>query len=655
MSKKGFDKNSIIGLLLIGAILMVFTYITKPTDEEVAAAEEQKKLDKAKTEQVENNNPTELTNTIEELPNDSLIGDSTALVQKDSLKNIARIATFGSFADASNGEDKHFTLENELIKVILSNKGGRVVSVELKEFHTYDSLPLMLFNEDSSRFNLELTTKTPFGGNQIIKTEDLYFNTDNTEFTISGEDKKSFSLKLYAGSKDKYIEYLYTLTGNSYSVDFDINTVGFDDVITEGFPIYLNWSMFTPNQEKTIKNQNNISTIYYQYNNEEWDYISPMKFEEEEMESAISWVMFKQQYFNTALITKNSPFEKADSKIKTIELEEGATPNYVKGMSANLTIPYNNLPNENFAMQFYFGPNKYEVLKDVGYGIENTIDFGWPIIKQVNKYVIREIFLFLNNMGLSIGIAILILTFIIKGILFPITWKTYLSSAKMKVLKPEIAELTEKYKGDAMKKQQATMALYRQTGVNPMAGCIPMLIQMPILFALFRFFPATFDLRQKSFLWAEDLSTYDSIFSWDTYIFGISDIYGNHISLFTLLMAISMIFYTKANSQMTSGMGGDAGGAMANQMKIMTWMMPVMMLFFFNSYAAGLSYYYLIANVITIAQQYVIRKWIVDEDKLHAKIQANKTKKKKKSGFGAKLEQRMKDAQALQQQKKNKK
>jgi YidC/Oxa1 family membrane protein insertase len=250
---------------------------------------------------------------------------------------------------------------------------------------------------------------------------------------------------------------------------------------------------------------------------------------------------------------------------------------------------------------------------------------------------------------LQIGILILLLTLIIKLVLFPITWKTYLSSAKMRVLKPQIDALKEKIGSDKMKLQQATMSLYRQTGVNPLAGCIPMLIQMPILFALFRFFPATFELRQKSFLWAEDLSTYDSIYQLPFNI----PFYGDHVSLFTLLMAISMIFYTKANSQMTAGAGMD--GMMASQMKIMTYLMPVMMLFFFNSYAAGLSFYYLIANVITIAQQWIIRKWIVDEKKILSKLEANKAKPVKKSGFAAKLEQKMKDAQALQQGKNKKK
>lgn len=653
MSAKGFDKNSIIGLVLIGAILLVFSIITKPSEEEVKAKEERDRLTKAKQEQLDKTQETETAINISDTSSAIAANDannfSLPSQSLDSIKNIETLVKYGAFAKVAQGEEKSYVIENEKVKITISNKGGRLTSVELKEYHTYDSLPLYLFNKDSSRFNLELTTNDGIGGTKVINTENLFFETDNQSFKVEGGNSKSFSMKLYYGSKEKYLEYKYTLSGNSYLVDFKINSVGFNDVISRGFPYYLNWSMFTPTQEKTIKNQQNISTIYYQYSNGEFDYLSPMSYDKEKMETDVNWVMFKQQYFNSALIATEEPFD-SDSEIETIEIPEGQSNNYVQGMSAFLTVPYNGGNNESFAMQYYFGPNKYDVLNDVGVGIENSIDFGWPVIKQVNKYVIRNVFKFLNNTGMNIGLTILLLTLIIKTLLFPITWKTYLSSAKMKVLKPEIAELTEKHGNDKVKKQQATMALYRQTGVNPLAGCIPMLIQMPILFALFRFFPATFDLRQKSFLWAEDLSTYDSIYDLGFNI----PMYGDHISLFTLLMAISMIFYTKVNSQMTSGMGGDAGGAMASQMKMMTYLMPVMMLVFFNSYAAGLSFYYLIANVITILQQYAIRKWIVDEDKLRAKIQANKTKKKKKTGFAAKLEKRMKDAQTLQDQRKKK-
>ena len=269
--------------------------------------------------------------------------------------------------------------------------------------------------------------------------------------------------------------------------------------------------MFTPNQEKTIANQQQHSTIYYKYVTGDIDYIFETKYEKEQLEADINWVMFKQQYFNTTLMALEEPFD-SDSDIETISIPEEEAINYVQGMKANISIPYNGTPNESFKMQYYFGPNRHEDLAAVENYLEESLDYGWGIFGWTNIILIRPVFDFLNSLDLSIGWIILLLTLIIKSLLFPITWKTYLSSAKMKVLKPEIAELTEKHKNDATKKQQATMALYRQTGVNPLAGCIPMLIQMPILFALFRFFPATFDLRQKSLFWAEDLSTYDSIY-----------------------------------------------------------------------------------------------------------------------------------------------
>ncbi|MDF1673041.1 MAG: membrane protein insertase YidC [Vicingaceae bacterium] len=650
MSAKGFDKNSIIGLVLIGAILLIFSVITSPSDEELKAKKEKEKKEKAKTEQLAKSKKDTIrnTNAISNIDSNTVLDnsiDSNLLSQKDSLKNLETVLKYGAFTNATKGEEKDFILENERVKITVSNKGGRVAAVELKQFHTYDSLPLMLFNADSSRFNIELTINNQSGGSNAINTENLFFETDGQSFSVEQNNSKSLSMKLYYGSKDKYLEYKYSLSGNSYLVDFEIISVGLNDVISRDFPYYLNWSMFTPNQEKTIANQQQHSTIYYKYITGDIDYIFETKYEKEQLEADINWVMFKQQYFNSTLMALEQPFD-SDSEIETIIIPEEKARDYVQGMSANISIPFNGAPNETFKMQYYFGPNRHEDLAAVENDLEESLDYGWGIFGWTNMILIRPVFDFLNSLDLSIGWIILLLTLIIKSILFPITWKTYLSSAKMRVLKPEIAELTEKFKNDAVKKQQATMALYRQTGVNPLAGCIPMLIQMPILFALFRFFPATFDLRQKSLFWAEDLSTYDSIYDLGFNI----PMYGDHISLFTLLMAISMIFYTRVNSQMTSGMGGE--GAMASQMKIMTYLMPVMMLFFFNSYAAGLSLYYLIANCITIGQQFVIRKWIVDEDKLRAKIQANKTKKKKKSGFGARLEKKMKEAQEMQKNKK---
>lgn len=636
MSEKGFDKNTLIGLLLISGILLIFSYLNK-SDEQLV----KDKTTPESAQQITSEANVSEDNTI---TSDTLIS-SGSISTNDSLQQLQNQLQFGAFHQHAQGEPQHYVLENERMKVTLSNKGGRITSVELKNYHTYDSMPLFLFHEDSSRFNLELTLPGITGGNSIrtIHTEDLFFSSNDNSFTIGEDEEQSFAFRIYAESRDKYLEYKYTLSGNAYDISFDVNAVGLDRTIANHSVIYLNWDMFTPNQEKTIANQQQVSTVYYKYNNGDIDYIGETKYEKEDLEASVHWVMFKQQYFNSALIAKDKPFEKSDASIATIEIPEGSSKNYVQGMSANLTIPFDGAPQETFAMQYYFGPNKLSVLEEYEVGLENSINYGWGIFGWVNKMFILPIFNFLNEFGLSIGITILILTLVIKLILSPITWKTYLSSAKMRVLKPEITALNEKHKNDAMKKQQATMALYRQTGVNPLSGCIPLLIQMPILFALFRFFPATFDLRQKSFLWAEDLSTYDSVLDLPFNI----PFYGDHVSLFTLMMAVSMIFYTKANSQMTSGAGMD--GMMASQMKIMTYMMPIMMLFFFNSYAAGLSLYYLIANLITIGQQYAIKKWFIDEDKIHAQIQANKTKKKKKSGFAAKLEQRMKEAQELQQ------
>lgn len=651
MSAKGFDKNSIIGLVLIGAILLVFSIISSPSEEELKAKKEQELKEKEKVEMTSKESIKDTSNTLPTSQDTSLtaetVQDSSGVIEQDSLKNLELAIQYGQFANATQGEEKNFIIENEKIKVTISNKGGRIASVELKEFHTYDSLPLMLFNADSSKFNIELTRVDGSGSSKAINTQDLFFQTDGTSFSVEQKNSKSLSMKVYYGSKDKYLEYKYTLRGGSYLVDYEINTIGLGDVLQREMPMYAHWSMFTPNQEKTIANQQQRSTIYYKYTTGDIDYIFETKYEKQDMEVDVEWIMFKQQYFNATIMSTDIPFD-MESDIETINIPEEKAKDYVQGMSANLSIPYRGTNNDSFKMQFYFGPNRHEDLASVERDLEESLDYGWGIFGWTNMILIRPVFDFLNGFDLSIGWIILLLTLIIKTILFPITWKTYLSSAKMRVLKPEIAELTEKYKNDAMKKQQATMALYRQTGVNPLAGCIPMLIQMPILFALFRFFPATFDLRQKSFLWADDLSTYDSVYDLGFNI----PMYGDHISLFTLLMAISMIFYTRVNSQMTSGMGD---GAMASQMKIMTYLMPIMMLFFFNSYAAGLSLYYLIANCITIGQQYVIRKWIVDEDKLRTKIQANKTKKKKKSGFAARLEKRMKEAQEMQNQRKKRK
>jgi len=424
-------------------------------------------------------------------------------------------------------------------------------------------------------------------------------------------------------------------------LDFNVNFVGMNDLLRDNNnDIRINWDMNTLSQERTISAENAITTVFYKYLDEkDVDYLSETSDDEENLGRSVHWVGFKQQYFASVLICNDGFTNDNDAKVRIDPLTSSK---YTKAMSANLLLPFQNGAASSENMQFYFGPNHYQTLSEYDIQLEEMINLGWPVIRQVSQWVIIPIFNWLDDFNISYGIIILILTLVIKIALFPITYKNYKSSAKMKVLKPEIEELNKKHeKDDAMKKQQATMALYRKAGVNPMAGCLPMLLQMPILYAMFRFFPASIELRQESFLWANDLSSYDSIYDFP----GGFEIpfYGDHISLFTVLMAVSMYFYTKSNSSMTS-MGS---GPQAAQMKIMTNFMPFMMLVFFNNYSAGLSYYYFLANCITIFQQFAIKQWFIDEDVIHAQIQENKKKPaKKKSSFQKRLEEMSKQQRA---------
>jgi YidC/Oxa1 family membrane protein insertase len=637
---KGPDKNSIIGLVLIGLILLVFSIINQPDD----------KIKNRETAQVKTENttikPAAQTLSADTLENKTVeagkdveqpgkvtltLKDSLAKAIKDSLALLAETQKFGPFYKATKGQEKVFKIENEVMEIYLSSKGGAVQSVRLKNYVTYDSLPLYLFDKDSSRFYMNLYIKSEDGAAlREIKTSDLYFEPVGKEFAVSGDDSASFALRAYINDKE-YLELVYQLKGNEYWVDFDVNSVGIQKYITPFTGYNVHWWMKTPSQEHTLDGQKRISTIFYKFHQGDIDYINEMKYEKVEMEAPVEWISFKQQYFSSFIIAKNKPFDNQDAFVETKELPE--TSKYVEDFTASFTIPVKGEQNEQFNAAFYFGPNDYDILKQYNHDLEGIINYGWGIFGWVNKFIIKPIFDLVYLTGWNIGIVIIVVTIIMKLILFPITWKTYLSSAKMRVLKPEIAEINEKYAKDPMKKQQALMALYKQTGVNPLSGCVPMLIQMPILFALFRFFPSTFELRQKSFLWAQDLSTYDSVFELPFNI----PMYGSHVSLFTLLMAISMIFYTRVNNQMTQGAAME--GPMQAQMKLMTWLMPIMMLVFFNSYAAGLSLYYLVANIITILQQIIIRKYIVDEEKIHRQIQMNKQKPKKKSKFAQRLEE----------------
>lgn len=626
------DRKSIYGLLIIGAILIGWMLYAQPSAEEKAKAQHtqdslanyamtQKAVDDAKK-------AADKTKPAVALP--------ATITGNDSLKSIFKQQVYGAFADASSGPAKTILIENDLMKVHVATKGGRIASVELKNYKTFDGRPLILFSADSSSQGLNFVA-----GTKEFSTDTLHFTTDAANFAVTGENTKEISLRLYAGAPTKYIEYIYSLKGNDYMMSYRINIVGMQDVISPASKsLLLNINMKTPMQEQNHATQAQATTMYYRNSEEKVDYISESSEEKLPMELPVKWVGFKQQFFTVDYIADNALFEAGSSFVET-KNDKGSQA-FVKDLTASLSIPYNHKAADSFGMRVYFGPNHYKTLKKYDLGLERQIKLGWGIFGWINRFVVIPIFNLLNSMNWNYGIIILVLTIILKIALLPIAYRTVLSSAKMRVLKPEMDEINEKFKDDTMKKQQATMALYKQAGVNPMAGCIPVLLQMPILMALFSFFPASIELRQQGFLWAHDLSTYDSIYN-----FGFSvPWYGDHISLFALLMTASTILYTWSNSQL---MGSQ------NQMPGMKWMMylmPILFLGFMNSYSAGLSWYYFLANLFTFGQTWVMQKFVINHDKLHQQIQANKSKPAKQSKFQQRLEAMTKEAQQRQQQKK---
>ena len=593
---KNYDKNSLTGFVLMAIILIVFNFFFFPEPVEQEISKNSISNEVKEDRQVNQNIVTS-----------NIKNNLTSNDEDTQLK-------YGSLAHTAKGEIDNYFLENEKLKISISNKGGRINSVIVKEgsggkkFSTYDNRELEIFNSDSSSFNLNFSTGIS------INSKDLFFK-------VVESSSKKITMRLEISSRN-YVDFIYNL-GNEYLVDFDINLVGMNEIIPSSLNFMnLDWQMKTPQTEKSKTNQDMYTGIQYQYLvDKEVDYLSFTKTDEDEINSKISWVAFKQQFFSSILISKNG-FDKPT----VLKSEKNENSDYIKDLSAKFELPFSHSRNETINFQFFFGPNHYKTLLSYGKGFEELVPLGWGIFGWVNKYVIIEIFDFLSNYIKSYGIIILLLTLIIKLALSPFTYKAYLSQAKMKVLKPEIDKLSEKHKSkDPMKVQQETMGLYRKAGVNPMGGCLPMLFQFPILIAMFRFFPASIELRQESFLWADDLSSYDSIYNLGFEI----PFYGDHVSLFTLLMTISTLLYTRMNSQM-------ATGQMA-QMKWMMYLMPVMFLGFFNNYAAGLSYYYFLANMFTFSQMYFMKK-LVNEDAILAQLEANKKKPKKKSKFQKKLE-----------------
>ncbi len=646
------DKKSIIGIALIFFILVVFSYINQPSKEEIEAA----KIRRDSIEQVEAQRALEQQKFLaEQAASQQVAMGGDSIIQKQ------KIDEFGIFGTQAIGEEEFSTLENDRMKITFSNKGGRIYSVELKDYSRYDSTALVLFDGPETKFGLNF-----FAQNRSVETDQLFFQQVGgiRNVVVNGPDvKKGNEGKMkynreHPGGKEsvtfrlepepgKFIEYVYTLEHNSFMVGFDVKMEGMNNYIASN-QSYLNfvWAYDVPRQEHYSRfGEDRYTYMTYKFFEDDVDNLNKNKSDAETLATRVKWVGFKQLFFSSTIIAGES-FPNASVQQEKYNYEDNK--DYLANFKADIAIPYDASPKEDIGMRFYFGPNHYQTLKQYDLDMESQIDLGYAIVRPVNKYLIIPVFNFLRQYIDNFGLIILILTVLIKVVLFPFTYKSYMSQAKMKVLKPEVDEINAKFGSGsekAMEKQQATMALYRKAGVNPMGGCLPMVLQMPILFAMFFFFPTSIELRGESFLWAKDLSTYDSIISWNFNIPLIGDFMGNHISLFTVLMTITTIISTRLSQSAAStpGMPG---------MKTMMYLMPVMFFFLLNSYPSGLSYYYFLANVITIGQTYAIRQF-VDEDKIRAQLTANKKKPAKKaSGFQKRLEEMAKQQQQMQKRKK---
>ncbi len=602
-----FDLNTLIGFLLIGGILLYFGYFTGEEPGQVPATEQT-----AADSTVAAASPEEAVQ--EEQPQAAEVPDSLKNLN-DSLANHTK---YGPFAVAmlETNADTAFTLENELVELSVSALGGQIQEARLKEYQTYDSLPLYLIN-DNANFNLALV------GGKRYYTADLAFKPIK-----SSTNELVLELK---GENGEQLRYTYRLEPGSYQVQWNVTSQNMAQLLPGG-KTELTWELKANRHEKNRENELTMTEIEYRYANEDdVDELNGTGTEEEQVEEDLSWIAYKQQFFSSILHLQNGTLENTKLLHQVTDEEE-----HTKYMAAAASLNTTSSGNLDADFGLYLGPNKYDVLAAYEQEFEQLIPLGWGIFGWINRGIVINIFNWLEQYGINYGIIILIIALIFKLILFPLTYTSYRSMAKMRVLKPEMDELNEKFKDkDPMKKQQATMELYQKAGVNPLGGCLPMLLQMPILIALFRFFPASIELRQQSFLWADDLSTYDSILNLPFEI----PFYGDHVSLFTLLMTVSTLIYTYMNQQLT----GSAQNQQLPPMKYIIYFMPIIFLGVFNSYAAGLSYYYFVANMITFGQQFAIRSFI-DDEKIHAKIQEKKKKPKKEN----RLMRRMKDMQEQQ-------
>jgi YidC/Oxa1 family membrane protein insertase len=609
------DKNTYTGFFLIVAIMIgSYFFLKAPAD--------QVRREKAKQEQQDS---IRRVDSLAKVKAGAASAPATPAKTAVTDSALAKLP----FGAATVGTEKLITLESQDLRVKLSNRGGRIYSVELKNYKTFDKKPLILFKGDTNTFGLNLRAM-----DKPINTNDLYFTPSAQELTVTGKDSSTISMRLNY-SPTQYIDYIYTLKGTGFKLGFTIKTTGLDNVIANSNALNLTWSATLPKQEMDMKQERQYSEIYYKTTENEINDFGDTKDDQKSIaDKKITWVAFKEHFFSDILITKQG----IDKSSLTVATDIADTSN-VKQMKADLALA--RATDGSIPMEFYFGPNQSSILKAQGNDLDKVVSLGWGPLKYINRFATVPLFNFLKQFGWNYGFVILALTIILKLVLSPLTYKSYLSMAKMRILKPEMDEIKAKVGDDnPTLLQQEYMKLYKKAGVNPLGGCLPLLLQMPIVIAFFRFFPSLFELRGQSFLWMHDLSTYDSVIHFAP-IFGV-----NHISLMCLLMTISTLVYTYFNNQISGATG---------QMKYIGYITPVIFLVTLNNYPAGLNYYYFLANMLTFAQQYLIRL-MVDDKKIHAQIQENKKKpedtKKKKSGFQARMEDMVRNQQQVQAKKK---
>ena len=626
MEEKKFDINSIIGFVLIFGIMLWYFYQSKPTDEEIAAQK------KAQEEQVE----TEKKVSKQEETLVTNAEDYANVKALDSTQQVALQNKVGSFANALTlpGEDIT-TVETDVFELKFNRKGGHLAQVKLKNFVDYDSVPIYLVKDGNSAFNITFGTSD----NRTLNTQDFPFQPSVTK---SGENTV-VSMKLKV-SEAAFLEYRYELKPNDYMIDFSIKSQGLSGVFNTSQPITLDWKEKQIRHAKSISYENRYTRLTYRHDGDKIDKLGQMGDDEETVDD-VEWLSYRQFFFSSILVSNDSPFKNVAMTSKNLVEDEELDTLYTKTYTSKFPLAYNG-GEINKSLGLYYGPTEANTLKAYDKGLDESIPFGWGIFGWINKAIFIPLFGFLSGF-LPYGIAIIVMTILVKIVLSFVQYKQFLSQAKMKILKPELDAIRTKHKNNKMKAQQETMALQSKAGASPLSGCLPGLMQIPVFYALFMFFPTAFELRQKSFLWADDLSSFDSVLDLPFNI----PFYGDHVSLFPILAAVAIFFYMKMTTgqQMATQPTQEGMPDMGKMMKYMIYFSPLLMLVFFNNYASGLSLYYFVSNLISIGIMLVIKNYIIDEDKVLAKIEVSKTKPKKQNKFQKKMADMM--AQAEEQKK----